>query len=448
MKKIALHIQILIGLFLGLSFATLSIKLGWPASFTINYIKPFGTVFLNSLKMVAIPLIFVSLVVGVTSIEDVTKLSRIGGKTFLIYTATTILAVALGLIMANLIKPGQVISEQTRDRLMTLYTVETGQHGATTKAIQEKGEPLQRLVDLVPENLVASMSNNENLLQVVLVAILFGIALLQITPRKSRPVILFFEGLNDAIIEFIRYIMKLAPIGVFSLVVSLLVEVAGDNNPNEVFEILYALLWYVTTVILGLAFMTFVVYPIILRLFTKMGYVQFFQGIYPAQVVAFTTSSSSATLPVTMERVEKHLGIPEDISSFVLPLGATVNMDGTALYQGVAIVFIAQALGLDLSITAQLAIVTNVVISSIGVAGVPGGAMVTTMMLLQSLGIPAGGLSLILAPDRIIDMCRTVTNITGDTAVAVIIASSEGELGSEDNEKSLEKKGNHALKSS
>jgi Na+/H+-dicarboxylate symporter len=439
MKKNALHIQILIGLFLGLSFAIVSIKLGWPASFTINYIKPFGTVFLNSLKMVAIPLIFVSLVVGVTSIEDVTKLSRIGGKTFLIYTVTTILAVALGLIMANLIKPGQVISEQTRDRLMTLYTVETGQHGANIKAIREKGEPLQRLVDLVPENLVASMSNNENLLQVVLVAILFGIALLQITPRKSRPVILFFEGLNDAIIELIRFIMKLAPIGVFSLIVSLLVEVAGDNNPNEVFEILYALLWYVTTVILGLAFMTFVVYPIILRLFTKMGYVHFFQGIYPAQVVAFTTSSSSATLPVTIERVEKHLGIPEDISSFVLPLGATVNMDGTALYQGVAIVFIAQALGLDLSITAQLAIVTNVVISSIGVAGVPGGAMVTTMMLLQSLGIPAGGLFLILAPDRILDMCRTVTNITGDAAVAVIIASSEGELGSEDNEKSLEK---------
>jgi len=431
MKKIALHIQILIGLVLGLAFAALSIRLGLSVSFTINYIKPFGTVFLNSLKMVSMPLIFVSLVVGVTSIEDVTKLSRIGGKTFFIYTTTTILAVILGLSIANLIKPGQVISEQTRNRLMTLYTVEGEQHRFTTKAIREQGEPLQRFVDLVPENLVASMSNNQNLLQVVLVAILLGMALLQITPRKSKPVVLFFEGLNDAIIELIRFIMKLAPIGVFALVASLLVEVAGDNNPNEVFEILYALLWYIATVILGLAFMTFVVYSVILKVFTKMSYTYFFQGIYPAQLVAFTTSSSSATLPVTMERVEKHLGISEDISSFVLPLGATVNMDGTALYQGVAMVFIAQVLGLDLSITAQLTIVANVVVSSIGVAGVPGGAMVTTMILLQSLGIPAGGLSLILAPDRILDMCRTVTNVTGDAAVAVIIASSEGELASE-----------------
>jgi proton glutamate symport protein len=438
MKKITLHIQILIGLVWGLSFALLSVKLGWAPSFTINYIKPLGTVFLNSLKMVAIPLIFVSLVVGVTSIEDIAKLSRIGGKTFLVYTATTILAVALGLMIANLIKPGKVISEKTRDRLMILYNGEAEQHVATTQATKEQGNPLQLLVDLVPENLVASMSNNENLLQVVLVAILLGVALLKVPPRKSRPVVLFFEGLNDAIIELIRFIMKLAPIGVFALVASLLVEVAGDNNPNEVFEILYALLWYVATVIFGLALMTFVVYPIILRLFTKIGYINFFQGIYPAQLVAFTTSSSSATLPVTMERVEKHLGISEEISRFVLSLGATVNMDGTALYQGVSIVFIAQALGLYLPVTAQLVIVANVVISSIGVAGVPGGAMVTTMVLLQSLGIPSSGIALILAPDRILDMCRTVTNITGDAVAAVIIASSEGELTAGGNERLLE----------
>ena len=437
MKKITLHIQILIGLVLGLAFAILSVKLGWPVSFTINYIKPFGMVFLHSLKMVAIPLIFVSLVVGITSIEDFTKLSRIGGKTFFIYTATTILAVVLGLIIANLIQPGQVISAQTRDRLMTLYG-ETEQHRVTTQAIQEPKASLQFFVNLVPENLVASMSKNENLLQVVLVAILFSIALLKISPRKNRPIILFFEGLNDAVIELIRLIMKIAPVGVFALVASLLIEIAGDSSPNEIFDVLYALLWYVATVILGLALMTFVVYPIILRILTKMNYFGFFRGIYPAQLVAFTTSSSSATLPVTMERVERYLGISEEISSFVLPLGATINMDGTALYQGVAVVFIAQALGLDLSITAQFAIVANVVVSSIGVAGVPGGAMVTTMMLLQSLGIPAGGLALVLAPDRILDMCRTVTNITGDAAVAVIVASSERESALGDNEKLLE----------
>ena len=437
MKKIALHIQILLGLVLGLLFALLSIKLGWPTSLTVNYIKPFGTIFLNSLKMVAIPLIFASLVVGITSIEDVTRLSRIGGKTFFIYTATTILAVALGLIMANLIKPGNVLSEQTRDRLMTLYASESAQHSAATQTLQEQSRPLQLLVDLVPENLVASMSSNANLLQVVFVAILLSIALLKIPPRRSRPVISLFEGLNDAIIEFIRFVMRLAPIGVFALVASLLVEVAGDNNPGEVFEILYALLWYVATSVFGLAFMTFAVYPMLLRLFTKVSYRNFFKGVHPAQLVAFTTSSSSAALPVTMERVERHLGISEEISSFVLPLGATINMDGTALYQGVAIVFIAQALGLDLSIAAQLTIIANVVISSIGVASVPGGAMVTTTMLLQSIGIPAAGLSLILAPDRILDMCRTATNITGDAAVAVIVASSEGELVEGPNEKLL-----------
>lgn len=425
MRKVALHVQILVGMALGLAFALLSVKLGWPASLTTNYIKPFGTVFLNSLKMVAMPLVFVSLVVGVTSIEDMTKLSRIGGKTFFIYTTTTVVAVALGLAIANLIEPGKVITEQTRDRLMTLYAGEAEKRGETIQTIQNPDAPLQIFVDLVPENLVASMSKNKNLLQVVLVAIMLGIALLRIPPRKSRPVVLFFEGINDAIIELIRFIMNLAPIGAFSLIASLLVEVVGDSKPSEIFEILYALLWYVVTVIFGLACMTFIVYPIMLRLFTRMSYIQFFKGIYPAQLVAFTTSSSSATLPATMERVEKHLGISEEISGFVLPLGATVNMDGTALYQGIAIVFIAQVLGVELSTTAQLIIVANVVISSIGVAGVPGGAMVTTMILLQSLGIPAAGLALILAPDRILDMCRTVTNITGDAVAAVVVASSE-----------------------
>ncbi len=436
MKRIPLHLQILIGLVFGLAFAVLSIKLGWSTALTVNYIKPFGTVFLNSLKLVAIPLIFASLVVGITSIEDVTKLSRIGGKTFLIYTATTVMAVVMGLTIANLVKPGQVISDQTRDRLMTLYANEVEQRSATLQELQASS-PLKFLVDLVPENLITAMGSNLNLLQVVLMAILFGIALLKIPPRKSKPLIQLFEGMNEAIIELIRGIMKLAPIGVFALVASLLVEVAGDNDPSEVFEVLYALLWYCVTTASGLALMTFVVYPTIVKLFTKVSYADFLRGIRPAQLVAFTTSSSSAALPVTMERAERHLGVSEEISSFVLPLGATVNMDGTALYQGIAIVFIAQALGLELSIASQIAIVAQVALSSIGVAGVPGAAMVTTTMLLQTTGIPSAGLALILAPDRILDMCRTVTNITGDAAVAVIVASSEGEITEETNEKLL-----------
>lgn len=437
MKKLGLHIQIFIGLVAGLIFAMLSIRLGWPTTFTVNYIKPFGTIFLNSLKMIAVPLIFASLIIGITNIEDVTKLSRIGGKTFFIYTTTTVLAVMLGLTLANLAKPGQIISEQTRDRLMALYGDQAEQHGDVLQQVNQGG-PLQFLIELIPENLFKALSDNFHLLQVVVVAITLGIALLKIPLRKSKPVILFFEGLNDAIIELIRFIMQLAPLGVFALVASLLIEVAGSNSPSEILEILFALLWYIATVILGLLLLTYVIYPIILKLFTKIGYTHFFKSIQPAQLIAFTTSSSSAALSVTMEQVEKHLGVSQDICSFVLPLGATVNMDGTALYQGVAIVFIAQALGINLSISAQLMIVANVAISSIGVASVPGAAMITTTMILQSIGIPAAGLALILAPDRILDMCRTATNITGDALVAVLIGSSEGELTEMNNEQLLE----------
>ena len=426
MKKVAFPIQILIGLVAGLIFALLSIQLGWPADFTINYIKPWGTIFLNSLKMIAIPLIFASLIIGIANIEDVTKLSRIGGRTLLIYTTTTVLAVILGLTVANLAQPGKIISQDTRDRLMQLYGDQTVQHEAALQQAQLR-RPLQFLVDLVPENLAAALSDNTSLLQVVVVSIILGIALLKIPPRQSKPVIRFFDGINGVTIELVQFSMKLAPLGVFALVASLLTEVAG-NAPDKISEILFALLGYMATVILGLLLLTYAIYPLILKLFTKVGYVHFFRNIQPAQLIAFTTSSSSAALPVTMDQVKKHLGVSEEISNFVLPLGATINMDGTALYQGIAVVFIAQALGIDLSISVQLIIVANVAISSIGVAGVPGASIITTTMILQSIGIPAAGLALILVPDRILDMCRTATNITGDAVVAVLISSLEGEI--------------------
>lgn len=426
MKKVAFPIQILIGLVAGLIFALLSIQLGWPADFTINYIKPWGTIFLNSLKMIAIPLIFASLIIGIANIEDVTKLSRIGGRTLLIYTTTTVLAVILGLTVANLAQPGKIISEHTRNRLMEMYGDQAVQHGIALQQAQLR-RPLQFLVDLVPENLAAALSDNTSLLQVVVVSIILGIALLKIPPRQSKPVIRFFDGINGVTIELVQFSMKLAPLGVFALVASLLTEVAG-NAPDKISEILFALLGYIATVILGLLLLTYAIYPLILKLFTKVGYVHFFRNIQPAQLIAFTTSSSSAALPVTMDQVKKHLGVSEEISNFVLPLGATINMDGTALYQGIAVVFIAQALGIDLSISVQLIIVANVAISSIGVAGVPGASIITTTMILQSIGIPAAGLALILVPDRILDMCRTATNITGDAVVAVLISSLEGEI--------------------
>ena len=426
MKKIALHIQILLAMALGILFAIVNSTMGWPSSFSSSYIKPFGTLFLNSLKMVSMPLVLASLIVGVTSIGDAKKLSRIGGKTFLLYAITTIFSASLGIIIANFIQPGKVISEQTRQRLTTLYRGDATKCSIQAEQLLSKDGPLEPIVKLVPENFFHALTNNLNLLQIVIVAIFLGIALLKIPTRKSAPVIAFFEGINEAVIELIRLMMRLAPLGVFSLISSLLIEIAGENV--DIFEILYALLGYVATVIGGLSSVLFLVYPIILKLFTKINIIPFLKALYPAQLVAFTTSSSSAALPVTMECAEKKLGVAEEISSFVLPLGATVNMNGTALYQSIVTVFVAQTLGIELSLATQCMIVANVTFSSIGVAGVPGAGMVMTTLVFQSINIPVAGIALIFAPDRIIDMYRTVVNITGDALVATVVASSEGEI--------------------
>jgi Na+/H+-dicarboxylate symporter len=337
-------------------------------------------------------------------------------------------AAAVGLLATNIIQPGSVLSKQARTTLVQLYAGQAEERSVALHAINQEG-PLQFLVDLMPDNILHAFSSNFHLLQVVVVAILFGLALLKIPAHKSSPVVSFFAGLNEAILALMRYIMKFSPIGVFSLVASLLVEVGSHNHAGDMVEILYTLLWYVGTVLIGLAIVTFVIYPILMRFFTKQSYLTFLKAMRPAQLVAFTTSSSSAALSITMEQVEKRLGISEEISNFVLPLGAIVNMNGTAVYQSVAIVFIAQTLGMKLSVEAQWIIVANVAISSIGIAGVPGGAMVMTTMILHAIGIPGIGLALILAPDRILDMCRTVVNITGDAVVAVIVASSESKLG-------------------
>lgn len=429
MRKIDLPIQIILALALGLCFAMCSIKLGWPSSWTMHYIKPMGALFLNSLKMIAIPLVFGSLIVGITSIEDLTKFSRIGGKAFLLYAFSITFSSALGLLVSNIMQPGHVISQPTRDALLQLYGSKAEQHAMFSQELTtQRGGPLQFLLDLMPPNLFQALSNNSKLLQIVIAATLLSIALIRIPAEKRKPVVQFFAGFNAAIIELVRLIMRFSPVGVFALVASLLIEVAGNNQTNDVFEILYALIWYAATVLVGLAIMTLGVYPLMMRFFTKQSYVSFLQQIRPAQLLAFTTSSTSAALPVTMDCVEKRLGVPEEISRFVLPLGATINMDGTAIYQGIAITFIAQALGIHLPLSTQLLLVANVALSSIGVAGVPGGAMVATTMILHSIGIPGAGLALILAPDRILDMCRTVTNITGDAVVTVIVARSEGNL--------------------
>ncbi|WP_200975505.1 dicarboxylate/amino acid:cation symporter [Echinicola sp. 20G] len=425
-KKIPLHTQIIIGLVLGLIFGLVVIKTEMSPDFTIDFIKPIGTIFINALKMIAVPLVLASLIVGVSNLGDITKLGRIGGKTISAYMVTTVIAVTVGLLFVNIFAPGKSLPTETRERLMEQFNEVVGDKSSQAAELQEQS-PLKPLVDIVPENVFLSATDNGSMLQVVFFAIIVGIALLEIPKSKASPVIAFFDGMNDVIIKIVGYIMLIAPYGVFALMASLIVEIAGDN-PDSAIELLFALLKYSLLVVAGLLTMIILVYPTILKVFTKVKYRDFFQALRPAQLLAFSTSSSSATLPVTMKQVEEEIGVSEEVSSFVLPLGATINMDGTCLYQGVAAAFIAQALGMDLTLTQQLMIVLTATLASIGTAGVPGAGLIMLLIVLESIGVPSAGLALILAPDRILDMFRTVVNVTGDATVCTVVASTEGEL--------------------
>jgi proton glutamate symport protein len=425
-NKIPLHTKIILGLIFGIIFGVLAIQSVWLINFTSDFIKPVGEMFLRSLQMIAVPIVLASLIVGVSNLGNISKISRIGGKTITIYFITTTIAITIGLLAVNIVKPGKMLPLEVRDELMAKYSAQAELSAQRAEQVIDAG-PLQPLVEMVPRNIFSAAADNINLLQVVLFALLFGIALLQVPKDKSRPVIAFFDGLNDVIIKIIGFIMLLAPYGVFALIASLIVDLAKDD-PERIYAILLAELGYSATVIFGLLMMLLVIYPILFKLFTKVGYLDFFRGIRPAQLLAFSTSSSSATLPVTMKQVEEELQVSEEVSSFVLPLGATINMDGTSLYQSVAAVFIAQAMGMELSVGSQLTIVFTALLASIGSAGVPGAGMVMLVIVLEAIGIPAAGLALIVAPDRILDMCRTVVNITGDAAVTMVVASTEGEL--------------------
>ena len=419
MKSIPLHVKILIGLGLGVFWGIISVSTALPSSFTTNYIEPLGALFIALLKMVAMPLVLASLIVGVASMNDFNKLSRIGGRTIAIYIGTTMMAITVGLLLVNLIQPGVHLPEDTRNNLMQLYAQNVATSLESVSTLEQQS-PLQPIVDIVPENLFFAMTRNTQMLQVVFFALIFGIALVRMSAQKKDLVVHFFDAVNDAIILIVEFIMQLAPLGVFALIATLIVEVAGDDL-GKALDLLTSLLWYSGTVLLGLLVILLVVYPILFRSFTNIRYRAFFKGIRPAQLLAFSTSSSNATLPVTMRNSEENLGISKEVSSFVLPLGATVNMDGTSLYQGVAAVFIAQALNIDLSITDQLAILLTATLASIGTAGVPGAGMVMLIIVLEAIHVPVAGISLILAVDRILDMCRTVINVTGDVTVASVI---------------------------
>jgi Na+/H+-dicarboxylate symporter len=421
MRKLALHWQILLGMIFGVLFGLLCSQFTWGQSLVIDWIKPFGTIFINSLKLIAVPLILASLIKGVSDLKNIAQLSSMGGRTIGMYLFTTLIAVTIGLTVVNVIKPGETLSESTRTELLAAYANDAAAKQSVA-AVQKEAGPLQALVDLVPSNIFHAMGDNGNMLQVIFFALFFGIGLVLIPKEKAKAVKDFFDALNEVILKLIDLIMIAAPFGVFALLAALIAEAPSV-------DLFRALGLYTLTVLLGLLLMI-VFYLFLVRIFTgkKIGF--FLKGISPAQLLAFSTSSSAATLPVTMERVHEHLGVEEDVSSFVLPIGATINMDGTSLYQAVAAVFIAQAFGMDLSLSAQLGIIATATLASIGSAAVPGAGMVMLVIVLAQAGIPEAGLALIFAVDRPLDMCRTSINVTGDASVSMLVAKWLGKLGS------------------
>jgi len=422
MKKLALHWQIIIGLVLGVLFGIVAAINHW-GQFTQDWIAPFGTIFVNLLKLIAVPLVMASLVTGVASLADLTKLSRMGGKTIVIYLITTVVAICIGLILVNALQPGASIPDDVAANLQATYQEEMEQRSGDVQLVKERG-PLQPLVDIVPQNIIGAAGSNRNMLQVVFFALFIGIGLILVRNERTEVVLRFFQGLNDVIIKLVDVIMLIAPIGVFALIAGTITSIAGDSLAS-VLELLRSLGFYALVVCLGLVLHVIIVYGGLIHFISPLSLKQFFRGISPAQLLAFSTSSSAATLPVTMECARENLGVKKEVASFVLPLGATINLDGTAMYQSIAAVFIAQALGMELDFAAQLTIVLTALLASIGAAPVPGAGLIMLVIILEAIGVPSGGVALILGVDRILDMLRTTANVTGDAMVSVLVNATE-----------------------
>jgi len=465
MRKLALHWQIIIGLVLGVAWALLSAQLGW-SKFTLNWIDPFGQIFIRLLKLIAVPLVLFSVIKGVSGLTDVKRLGRLGAKTIAAYLLTTFFAVCFGLLLVNLIQPGTSINQEQRIKNRVAYEqfveatpgdeYQAGdevrmsakypqyvsesaqdvdakiQSKITTVNSQKSGGPLKFIVDMVPQNIFYAISDGKGktqMLQVIFFAIFFGIVLLFIDPVKAKPVINLVDGINEVFMKMVDVIMQWAPFFVFALLAGTVSKIAGDD-PAGVIEIFKGLAVFAITVLIGLGTMVFIVYPLLANVFTgrKISYGNFFKSIAAAQTMAFSTSSSAATLPVTLDCVRENLKVSPNISNFVLPIGATVNMDGTSMYQGIVVLFLAQAHMIDLSTSAQLTIMFMAVMASIGSAAVPSAGLIMLILVLESVGLNPAWIALIFPIDRPLDMCRTVVNVTGDASVTTIIAHSEDEL--------------------
>ncbi len=419
-RKLSLIWKILIGMALGMIWGIIAVFIN-AGEFTTDWISPWGVIFLNLLKLIAVPLIFVSLVKGISSLKNISKLSRIGLKTLLLYISTTLVAIIVGLVLVNIVNPGNTFSEEKKAEYLQRFSNDVAQKEVVAEE-QKKESPLKIIVDMVPENIVLASSDNSKMLQVIFFAILFGVAMVLLKKRKVKTVKRFFDGLNDIILKIIDLIMLFAPYGVFALMAGLVVDFGGD------LDLFTALGLYAITVVVALFILILIFYPALMRIVVGVKLKDFFRAILPTQMVAFSTSSSAATLPVTKEQVENELGVDEEISSFVLPIGVTINMDGTSAYQAIAAVFIAQVFGVDLSFGQLMMILLTALLASIGSPGVPGGSIVMLIIVLSSVGLPVEGLALILGIDRPLDMLRTVVNVTGDSTVASIVAKSENAM--------------------
>lgn len=469
MKKLPLHWKIIVGLFLGILWSFLSIHMGWNG-FTKNWIAPWGKIFINLLKLIAVPLVLFSIITGVSGLSNIHKLGRVGIKTVITYLLTTVFAIGIGLVLVNTLKPGNHLPEEQRVKNRLSYEIWAKDNNiiindtksfltdplynkqldqaysqyAKHKDLEKKDDQLQQrknnalqkkvagpldfLVDMIPSNIFLSLTNNKLMLQIIFFALFFSVVLLMLDPEKKNAIAPLVNALNEVFLKMVDIVMKGTPFFVFALMASTLSDLAGDD-PEKIKDLIINLGWYSMVVVIGLALMAFVVYPTMYLVSTKKtGYVAFFRSISPAQLLAFSSSSSAATLPVTMECVNDNLKVPKEISSFVLPIGATVNMDGTSLYQAVAVVYLAQMHLIDLTLAQQLVIIGTATLASIGSAAVPSAGLVMLMIVLDAVGLNPAWIAIIFPVDRILDMCRTVVNVTGDATVATVIAKSENSL--------------------
>ena len=413
--RLPLYTKILIGLLSGVIFGILANQLGF-SDFVFNYIKPIGSVFIRLISMVVVPLVFASLLVGTASLNDIRKLGRIGAKTVAYYLCTTAIAISIGLLLANIFRPGTGLSQEAQKKLIQSSSEAVG---VQVETVPKKPTVTDILLNIIPTNPVKAFVGGK-MLQIIFFALMTGICLSLIGSKRSQPVINFFESVNEVVIQMVHIIMKIAPYGVFALISAVIADFG--------LGILFILLKYSVVVIVGLVLHVVVIYSLAIKVLGKQKIGTFFRGIRPAQLIAFSTGSSSATLPITMECTEKNLGVSREICSFALPLGATVNMDGTALYQGVSAVFIAQVYGMGLTMGQQLAVVLTATLASIGTAGTPAAGVITLAIVLRSIGVPLEGIAIIMGVERILDTCRSVVNVTGDASCAVVVASSESEL--------------------